>query len=589
MSKQTISEVANEKAERLLNGVAYWGAYWRCNPHRFAKDYLNIQKLKLFQIINLYEMMHSTNIINFGSRGISKTWQLALFCICKCILYPGTQIAVASKVKGQASEIITKIDTDFTKLYGWGSANLRNEISKISTSANNPVCEFKNGSRIFIVTANDNARHNRANVLIVDEFRMVDPTIITTVLKRFLTASRSPGYLNKPEYADMIERNVEVYASSAYYKSNWSYAKLKAYFANMLDDSKKYYVSALPYQIAVKEHLLSREQIEDEMSEQDFDPIAFYMEMQTLFHGESQNAFFRSEDLNKRRKIKECFHSLDIYRKRGLNVPELAVGERRILSVDIALMASKKNKNDATAMWINRAMPTDALGYKSNYVYLETFEGLTTDELGLKIMKYFYEYNCTDLVIDAAGAGMGAYDFIIKDQLDPESGKTYGALTAINNPDMAERCKVKNAKKVVWTIKASAQFNSVGYKQLRADFMNGNINLLCHEFDAEEVVKNTPSYSSMSEKEKASLIVPYVQTSMFINEAISLDYELGAGDIIKLKEKSGMRKDRVSSIMYNNVVVHELSNKLKPKTKDEIKSLVDRLPFRIRRSTSEFD
>lgn len=185
--------------------------------------------------------------------------------------------------------------------------------------------------------------------------------------------------------------------------------------------------------------------------------------------------------------------------------------------------------------------------------------------------------------------GLGIYDFIIKDQLDPESGKIYGALTSINNSDMAERCKVKNAKKVVWTIKANAQFNSVGYKQLRADFMNGNINLLCHEFDAEEVVKNTPSYSSMSEKEKASLIIPYIQTSMFVNEAVSLDYELGTGDIVKLKEKSGMRKDRVSSIMYNNVIVHELSNKLKPKTKDEIKSLVDRLPFRIRQSRSDFD
>lgn len=185
--------------------------------------------------------------------------------------------------------------------------------------------------------------------------------------------------------------------------------------------------------------------------------------------------------------------------------------------------------------------------------------------------------------------GLGIYDFIIKDQLDPESGKTYGALTAINNPDMAERCKVKNAKKVIWAIKANAQFNSTGYKQLRADFMNGNINLLCHEFDAEEVIKNTSSYNSMSDKEKASLIVPYIQTSMFVNEAISLDYELGNGDVVKLKEKTGMRKDRVSSIMYNNSVVHELGNKLKPKTSDEIKSLVDRLPFRMRRSISEFD
>ena len=588
MAKQTITEVAVEKSKRLMDGVGYWASYYRHNPQRFAKDYLNIQKLKRFQKINLHEMMRCTNGMLFMSRGGSKTWQLALFCIIRCILYPGTQIAIASKVKGQASEILTKIETDFLKQYSWGSANLRNEISRLHTGSNDPECEFKNGSRIFVVVANENSRHNRANILIVDEFRMVDPLVIATVLKRFLTAPRSPGYLTKPEYADLIERNMEFYASSAYYKSNWSYDKAKTYLANMLDDSKKYYITGLPYQIALKERLLSKEQLEDEMSEQDFDAISWFMEMECRFWGESQNAFFKSEDINKRRRIKDCFHSLDLYRKRGINVPELAVGERRILSVDIALMGSKKNNNDATAMWINRAMPTDSLTYKSNYVYLETFEGLTTDELGLKIMKFFYEYNCTDLVIDAAGAGMGAYDFIIRDQLDPESGKTYGALTCINNSEMAERCKVKNAKKCVWAIKASAQFNSNGYKALRAAIQNGNINFLCHEFDAESIIKNIPGYNSMNEKEKAALLVPYIQTSLFVNEAISLDYEV-TNDIVKIKEKSGMRKDRVSAIMYCNSVVQELSNKLKPKTKDEIKSLVDKLPFRVKKSRSDFD
>lgn len=588
MAKQTISEIANEKSKRLMDGIGYWASYYRLNPQRFAKDYLNIQKLKKFQKINLHELMRCTNGMLFMSRGGSKTWQLSLFCIIRCILYPGTQIAIASKVKGQASEILTKIETDFTKQYGWGSANLKNEISKLHTGANDPECEFKNGSRIFVVTASETSRHNRANIIIVDEFRMVDPTIITTVLKRFLTAPRSPGYLNKPEYADLTERNVELYASSAYYKSNWSYNKAKTYFANMLNDSKRYYVTSLPYQLALKEKLLSREQLEDEMSEEDFDPISWFMEMECRFWGESSNAFFKSEDINKRRKIKECFHSLDLYRKRGINIPELAVGERRILTIDIALMASKKHNNDATAVWINRAMPTDSLIYKSNYVYLETFEGLTTDELGLMIMKYFYEYNCTDIVLDTQGNGMGAYDFIIRDQLDPETGKTYGALCACNNDEMAARCKVKNAKKVIWTIKADARFNSNGYKALRAAILNGNINFLCHEFDAENVVKNIPGYNSMNEKEKAALLIPYIQTSMFVNEAISLDYEVN-GDVVKLKEKSGMRKDRVSAVMYCNSVVQELSNKLKPKTKDEIKSLVDRLPFKVRKSTSIFD
>ena len=80
---------------------------------------------------------------------------------------------------------------------------MRNEIEYISTSVNNARVDFKNGSWINIVTSNDNARHNRANVIVIDEFRMVDLNTINTVLRKFLTTSRMPGYLSKPEYAHL--------------------------------------------------------------------------------------------------------------------------------------------------------------------------------------------------------------------------------------------------------------------------------------------------------------------------------------------------------------------------------------------------
>lgn len=562
MAKKTISEVAQEKSERLMEGVAYWGSFYRSNPQRFVKDYLNIN-LKLFQKILIYMMMVSTHFMYLASRGQGKTWLIALYCVVRCILYPGTKIVVASGVKSQAIEIINKIENEFLKNYGWGSENLRREITYISQSPNNPICDFKNGSYIHIVTANDNARHNRANVVIIDEFRMVSLNIINTVLKKFLTAPRQPGYLSNPKYAHLLERNIEIYASSAWYQGHWSYEKAKSYYANMLDDKRKYFVVGLPYQIAIKEGLLNREQVEDEMSEADFDPIAWKMEMECIFYGDSDGAFYRYNDLSNRRIIKNAFYPLTMYEKRGINVPDLAAQERRIMSVDVALMASKKHANDAAAMWINMAIP-NGMSYSSNYVYIKTFEGLTTDELGLTIMRYFYKFKCTDLVLDTNGNGLGVYDFIIKEQYDPTNGETYEALCACNNQEMAERCKVKTANKVVWCIKATADFNSNSATMLRAAILNGNINLLCNEFDAETVVKKIPGYDKLSSSEQTELMLPYAQTSLAINEMINLEHEI-INNRVKLRERSGMRKDRFSSLQYNNYVVQELSSKLKPK------------------------
>lgn len=579
--KQTLQDVQRSKSERIMEGVAYWAAFYRKNPQRFVAEYLNI-KLKLFQKILIYMMMVSTNFMYIASRGSGKTWLVSLYCVVRCILFPGTKICIVSGYKSQSLECIQKIEEDFMKNYSWGSINLCAEISDISTSINNAHCEFRNGSWVKIVTASDAARHNRANIVCVDEFRMVDLNILNTVIRKFLTAPRSPGYLSKPEYEHLAERNCELYMSSAWFTSHWSYKKLQTYFSLMLNDKKKYFCCGLPYQLAIKEGLLFREQVEDEMSEADFDATSFSMEMGALWLGDSDDAFFKFDDISPRRKLKHSYFPLEIYKTHRIKIPPLALNERRILSVDVALMASKKHNNDAAALIINSAIPTERSDYISNIVYIETHEGMTTDELGLLVMRFFYQYKCTDLVLDTGGQGLGVYDFIIKNQYDPEYDVTYEALTCCNNEDMADRCKVRNAKKAIWSIKATAEFNSNAAIGLRAGFQNGVINLLIPDLEAEQEIQKIRGFGKMSEREKALLQAPYTQTSLLINELIYLDHEM-KGNTVKIKERPGMRKDRFSSLEYNFQICQDLSRKRRPKENTEslVKCLAIRQPKRF--------
>ena len=559
--KMTTKEVANEKAERLMNGVAYWGAFYRKNPQRFCRDFMNVH-LKLFQKILLFGMMHNNYFMFCASRGLGKTWLTALFCVVRCILFPGTKICVASSTRVQANEVLLKITDDFCKNYGWGSDLLNNEISYKSVGQNNGIIQFKCGSWIRVVTASDTGRGARANILIVDEFRMVDLDVINTVLRKFLTAPRTPGYLNKKEYEHLAERNKEIYMSSCWYTSHWSFEKAKAYVVNFLDANKKYFICGLPYQIAIKENLLSREQVEDEMSETDFDETKFSMEMGCLWYGDTGDAFFSFDDVSKRRKIQNAIYPPSEKYK----VPELAIGERRILSVDVALMASKKNKNnDASSIFVNSCIPNSNNNYISNIVYAENHEGLTTDELGIIIMRLFYKMKCTDIALDTVGNGLGVYDFIIKNQLDPETGEIYPALSCCNNKDMEERCKVKGANKVVWCIKANQSFNNEMCTMLRAGFKNGKINLLVSEFEAEEILKEKiKGYSKMSLVEQTNKKMPYIQTTLLIYELIKLNSKI-EGSNVKIKEQSGERKDRYSSLGYSYMVARQIEVDYKPK------------------------
>ncbi len=571
---KTQTEIEKDKQQKIMETVAWRAGYYRNNPHRYVIDVLGLS-LKWFQQILLWCMMHYNFVMYLAARGQGKTYLTALFCCVRCILFPGTKIVVSSGTLKQANEVLLKIQDDFMKQ----SSILRSEIEKCNIGQNDASIYFKNGSWIKTRTSSENSRSARANCIVVDEFRMVDETVINTVLRKFLTSPRQPKYLQKPEYSHMQERNKEIYMSSAYFKSSWAYRKAQSYTLNFFDDTKKYFICGLPYQVSVREGLLSRSQLEDEMSEADYNELVQQMEMECLWFGDTDGSLFKFDELTARRRLRKAFPPLSFCNDK-ITIPKLTATGKRILSIDVALMQStKKKKNDASAIFINDLIQVNDTAYQSNFVYGETFEGLKTDELGMIVMKYFYEYQCTDLVLDTNGIGLGVYDFITKDQICQENGKRYQAMTCINDKDMAERCKVRDANKVVWSVKANANFNNEICVLLRNGIQNGKINFLIPEQDADSSLKETyKGYFKMSPTEQAKLKMSYIQTTFAVYELIKLDHEVKNGNI-KVKEVEGMRKDRYSSIAYSYWCACQLELKLKPKTQNT-QSLVSKLTIR---------
>lgn len=579
---KTQTEIEKDKQQKIMETVAWRAGYYRSNPHRYIIDVLGLS-LKWFQQILLWCMMHYNFVMYLAARGQGKTYLTALFCCVRCILFPGTKIVVSSGTLKQANEVLLKIQDDFMKQ----SSILRSEIEKCNIGQNDASIYFKNGSWIKTRTSSENSRSARANCIVVDEFRMVDETVINTVLRKFLTSPRQPKYLQKPEYSHMQERNKEIYMSSAYFKSSWAYKKAQSYTLNFFDDSKKYFICGLPYQVSIREGLLSRSQLEDEMSEADYNELVQQMEMECLWFGDTDGNLFKFDEMFARRKLKRAYMPLKFYNDK-VQVPKVMATEKRIISIDVALMQSTaKKKNDACAIYINDLIQVNDTSYQSNFVYGETFEGLKTDDLGIIVMRYFYKYKCTDIVLDTNGIGLGVYDFIIKDQYDQETGETYKAFTCINDPVMAARCNVRDANKVVWSVKATEKFNNEICILLRNGIQNGKINFLISEQEADMILKDTyKGYLKLSTTDQMKLKMPYLQTTFAIYELVKLDHKVENGNI-KVKEVSGMRKDRYSSIAYSYWCACQLELKLKPKTQDT-QSLINRLPIRQPSHKSSF-
>ena len=548
------------KSERLMGGVALWASYYRYFPHIFVKEYLGIN-LKLFQAILIYFMMHENYFMYLASRGQGKTWLTAVFCVVRCILFPGTQVVIASGVKSQAREVIEKIETMRNE-----SSNLAREIRELKTSINEAGVEFHNGSWIKIVASNDNSRSKRANVLIIDEFRMVDLNVITKVLRKFLTAPRQPKYLEKPEYAHLKERNKELYLSSAWYKSHWSWDRFLTYF-NAMTVGKSYFVCGLPYQLSVAENLLMEEQVMDEMSEDDFDQTAWSMEMSCLYFGESENAFFKFEDLHRSRSLALPIYPKPTYamlREKKFKYIEKTSGEIRIVSCDIAVMAGKEN--DASAFSIIRLIPSTR-GYERQIVYMESMVGGHTTTQAVRIKQLFEDFDCDYLVLDTQNVGTSIFDQLCQPLFDKDRGIEYSAWSCMNDERMAERCSTPDAPRIVYSIKGNAQFNSDCATMFRDSIRRGKFKLLIDENEGRQNLLAFKGFATLPVEEQVALELPYKQTSALINEMVNLQYEL-RNNLIKIQETRSMRKDRYSSVSYGNYFAAELERDLLKQTTD---------------------
>lgn len=559
--------IADSKYEKVMSGLNIWVGYYRANPVRFLIDYYGMKWIRPFQQVLITFMFRLNNFMTIASRGMGKSMIVAAFLCAYCTLYPGVQVCIAAGQRGQSINVLLKIVEDFMPQ----SANLRNEILKVNTSPSEGYIYWRNGSIIKVVTARDSARSARANIVIMDEFRMIDKGVVDKVLRKFKAGLRRPNFYNKEEYDDRDkakkekypkEPNKEIYLSSAYYKYHWSWAKFKAFFKSMIK-GESYMVVGFPYQLPVYEGYYPEEQIREEMQEDDFDSIAWSMEMDSLFFGSSEKAFYSFDSVDKVRRIQRALYPrpyYDMLNDSKYKYEPKKNGEIRILSMDIATQGG--TKNDATCFTMMQLIPTTNNQYIRSILFITTLDGGHTFDQALEARRLFEDFDCDYIVVDTNGVGIGVYDNLVIEQVDDERNTVYPAWSCVNDEKMAERCKDPEAEKVIYSVKATAKFNSEAAVYLRDCIKRGKLRLLINEVDANDLLNRSKAFQNLIVDDQVLFQEPFYQTTAMINEMINLDYTMTDGKI-KVVEASGMRKDRYSSISYANHVANELERDMR--------------------------
>ncbi len=554
---------------KTRDGFKKWTAFYRANPHRYARDYLGV-KLFLYQILLLWAMNKYSFFMYIAARGQGKSYLIAVYCVIRAILYPNSNIVLSSGTKGQARLIISE------KIFALknNSKNVEREIKEFKTSANETYVVFWNGSKITAVVSGDSARGFRANILIVDEFRLITKETIDTILRPFLNVNRTPPYLQNPKYAHLSEENKEIYISSAWYKSHWIWDSFKSYFNSMLA-GKDYFVACLPWQLSVFHNLLSKKRVAQQRQEEDFDQFSWDMEYEALFVGENENAYFKLDDIQKCRTLPKPFYPpTDTEfienrdkRKKLSNMPKQA-GEIRLVSMDVALMGSSKAvKNDTTQFTLMRLLPQGE-EYRRDVVYMEKMEGVHSETQSIRMKQLYYDFEADYVALDTNGNGMSVFDNLVKILYDKDRDVEYPAWTVINDEAMDDRKMDKNAIPIIYSIKATPEINHKVAVGLRSAFEKRKIRLLINDIEAKEEMIEKKGYLKKTTEEQVYLLKPFAQATALTNELVNLIYKVSSG-YIKIEEVGTTTKDRYSSVGYANYVATLLEQDLIRNSKND--------------------
>ena len=245
-----------------------------------------------------------------------------------------------------------------------------------------------------------------------------------------------------------------------------------------------------------------------------------------MFYGESEKAFFKYVDLEKNRVLNEAIYPNEMYevlKSKNFKKPKKLLGEIRLVSCDISGMSSKKNNNDASVYSIICLIPNKShTSYEKRIVYMESYEGGHSTAQAIRIRKLFEEFQCDYIVIDSNGLGLGVFDQLVTNLYDTETGTSYDAVSCINDEEMATRCFVEDAPKVIYSIKADAKLNSQMHVFVRDELKRGSLRLLMSENEGRGKFCEIDEFNKMPKEEQIKYLSPYVQTTLLINERKSV-------------------------------------------------------------------
>jgi hypothetical protein len=202
-------------------------------------------------------------------------------------------------------------------------------------------------------------------------------------------------------------------------------------------------------------------------------------------------------------------------------------------------------------------------------VNIYTFSDEHFEDQAIRIKKLFYKYKARRVVIDANGLGIGLVDYMIKSQIDPNTGDTYPDFGVYNDDELYYKKYKTNVTEqdAMYLVKATAPINTEAHANAQSQLSSGKVKLLIDERVAKTKLMGTKVGQNMKPEERAEYLKPFTLTSILKEEMMNLREENEGVNIILKQANKGIRKDKFSAFEYGLYYIKQVEENKKRKKK----------------------
>ena len=205
-------------------------------------------------------------------------------------------------------------------------------------------------------------------------------------------------------------------------------------------------------------------------------------------------------------------------------------------------------------------------------VNLYTLEDDHFEDQAIAIKKLFYKYKARTIVLDANGLGIGLLDYMVKTQIDPNTGDTLYDFGVENDPDgYYKKYRTPNTEfDAIYALKANAAINTAAHANFQTQLTSGKVKFLIDERIAKTKLLGTKKGQDMTPEKRADYLRPFTLTSILKEEIMNLKEENEGTNIILKQDNKRIGKDKFSSLEYALYYIRELEESKKKKKKFRI-------------------